>query len=122
MNNGLKIAGLQMGCHHDCGRRSSNAWEGHPGTDSSSSSASSGRLSYGFFPCKVGSCLRSTQSLFSLLVPAVQVSVERTIGTIFGGLLGLATVLLGHGFGQDEDIAITGMPPAVLQLVRFTSR
>ncbi len=34
--------------------------------------------------------------------------MERTIGTIFGGLLGLATVLLGHGFGQDEDIAITG--------------
>jgi hypothetical protein len=39
---------------------------------------------------------------------AGQVSVERTIGTIFGGLLGLGTVLLGHGFGQDEDIAITG--------------
>lgn len=44
--------------------------------------------------------------------------MERTIGTIFGGLLGLATVLLGHGFGQDEDIAITGTPLAVLQVVR----
>ncbi|CAL8465245.1 g4780 [Coccomyxa elongata] len=43
-----------------------------------------------------------------MLGKVTQVSVERTIGTIFGGLLGLATVLLGHGFGQDEDIAITG--------------
>ncbi|KAK9903224.1 hypothetical protein WJX75_000088 [Coccomyxa subellipsoidea] len=43
-----------------------------------------------------------------MLGKVTQVSVERTIGTIFGGLLGLGTVLLGHGFGQDEDIAITG--------------
>lgn len=34
-------------------------------------------------------------------------SVERTIGTVFGGLLGLATVLFGHGFGQDGDIVVT---------------
>lgn len=43
-----------------------------------------------------------------MLGKVTQVSVERTIGTVFGGLLGLGTVLIGHGFGQDEDIAITG--------------
>jgi hypothetical protein len=42
-----------------------------------------------------------------------QVSVERTIGTVCGGVLGLATVLFGHGFGQDGDIIFTGEPHAV---------
>ena len=37
-----------------------------------------------------------------------QVSIERTIGTVAGGLLGLGTALVGHGFGQDKDVAFTG--------------
>ena len=34
--------------------------------------------------------------------------MERTIGTISGGVLGLAISLLGHGFGQDSDMVFTG--------------
>ncbi len=37
--------------------------------------------------------------------------MERTIGTVTGGLLGLATTLVGHGFGQDSDIVFTGHSP-----------
>lgn len=38
----------------------------------------------------------------------MQVSMERTIGTGLGGLLGLGISLLGHGFGQDSDMVFTG--------------
>ena len=34
--------------------------------------------------------------------------MERTIGTVSGGLLGLGISLLGHGFGQDSDMVFTG--------------
>ena len=41
-------------------------------------------------------------------VGPMQVSMERTIGTVCGGLLGLGISLLGHGFGQDSDMLFTG--------------
>ena len=34
--------------------------------------------------------------------------MERTIGTVCGGCLGLGISLLGHGFGQDSDMLFTG--------------
>lgn len=46
-------------------------------------------------------------SILTTTGPA-QVSVERTIGTVCGGLLGLGISLLGHGFGQDSDMLFTG--------------
>ena len=48
-----------------------------------------------------------------------QVSMERTIGTVSGGLLGLGISLLGHGFGQDSDMVFTG---AVSLLVKWLLR
>ena len=51
----------------------------------------------------------------------MQVSMERTIGTVCGGLLGLGISLLGHGFGQDSDMVFTGDTlPALLHGVRAT--
>ncbi|CAK0786828.1 hypothetical protein CVIRNUC_010042 [Coccomyxa viridis] len=47
-----------------------------------------------------------------------QVSMERTIGTVCGGLLGLGISLLGHGFGQDSDMVFTGVAAFV---VAFTA-
>jgi len=42
--------------------------------------------------------------------------MERTIGTISGGVLGLTISLLGHGFGQDSDMVFTGVRlPSTLQ-------
>ena len=53
----------------------------------------------------------------------MQVSMERTIGTVCGGLLGLGISLLGHGFGQDSDMVFTGDTlPALLYGVRTTQQ
>ncbi|CAL5222233.1 g4567 [Coccomyxa viridis] len=43
-----------------------------------------------------------------------QVSMERTIGTVCGGCLGLGISLLGHGFGQDSDMLFTGIAAFVV--------
>jgi len=45
-----------------------------------------------------------------------QVSFERTVGTLAGGLLGLVTVLLGREMMQVTDQAFTGDSAAVLSL------
>lgn len=46
--------------------------------------------------------------------------MERTIGTISGGVLGLAISLLGHGFGQDSDMVFTGarLPSHLIDIVK----
>jgi len=46
--------------------------------------------------------------------------MERTIGTISGGVLGLAISLLGHGFGQDSDMVFTGarLPSHLIDIAR----
>ena len=43
-----------------------------------------------------------------VLGKVTQVSFERTIGTLAGGLLGLTTVLLGRDMMQATDQAFTG--------------
>ena len=41
---------------------------------------------------------------------AVQVSFERTIGTIAGGTLGYVTILVGHRLLEASDALVAGMP------------
>ena len=53
---------------------------------------------------------------------SVQVSMERTIGTVCGGCLGLGVSLLGHGFGQDSDMLFTGEKPSSRHALNLTFR
>ena len=41
---------------------------------------------------------------------AVQVSFERTIGTIAGGTLGYVTILVGHRLLEASDALVAGKP------------
>ena len=51
-----------------------------------------------------------------VLGKVAQVSFERTVGTLAGGLLGLVTVLLGREMMQATDQAFTGTHPHILAL------
>lgn len=53
-----------------------------------------------------------------VLGKVTQVSFERTLGTISGGLLGYITVILGHKMLEASDILFTGATPPISQSVR----